>query len=175
MQISWKINWYLTSSLIIVIGIVGYGILNYVNGNVSHSEYHLHAGFKVFLDDKPVDFSASKYMYFQPCGLPSSQQKALQDKVHLHDRIGDVVHVHAEGVKWDDLFTSLKYEIPKNKNLSFYVDGIKTGDLLNTIIKDNQSVIIVIDGKKEDKEYLKDKVSFEKIEKVAKTKENCGE
>lgn len=143
--------------------------------NTHHDEYHVHAGFKVFIDDKLIDFSDIKYMYFLPCGLDTADQKTLQDKVHLHDRIGDVVHVHAEGIRWKDLFESLKYELPTNENIEYFKDGQRVENLLELEIMNEESVLIVVNGTKPESEYLNEQVSLEKIREVASSKENCGD
>ncbi len=162
--------------IFIVISLLGSGFYTwYINANQKHDEVHVHAGFKVFVDDKPVDFSLDKYMYFLPCGLDEHEQTTVQDRVHLHDGVGDVVHVHAKGVRWQDLFESIKYKFPENVEIAYYINGEKVEDLLSQEIVNEESIIIVVDGKQAEQEYFKEQVSVERIEKIAHSKENCGE
>lgn len=140
-----------------------------------HDEYHVHAGFKVFVDDKLIDFSDIKYMYYLPCGLDAADQKTLQDRVHLHDGIGDVVHVHAQGIRWKDLFESIKYELPISEDIEYFIGGEKVENLLEREIMNDESVLIVVNGTKPETEYLNEQVRIEKIREVASLKENCGD
>src|ERR1700730_17097255 len=69
---------------------------------------HFHAGFQVYVDDKLQDFSDFKYMHEAPCtvnGKPLTNNHVDEqiEKAHLHDQIGDVVHVHRLGATWSDL------------------------------------------------------------------------
>lgn len=139
-----------------------------------HEEVHLHAGFQVYIDDKQIDFSNNKYMYFLPCGVDSAHQKNLNDKVHLHDKVGDVAHVHAAGMKWKDLFEAIKYDLPYTEDTKYIKDGVEVENLLEQEIQNNESVIFVFDGEKKVEEYVKDQVSVEHIEEIAHSKENCG-
>ncbi len=64
----------------------------------SHEEeVHIHADFKVYINDKQIDFSVSKYQ--------------LQAKsVHVEDGIGEVVHIHKKGITIGDFFETLGIE-----------------------------------------------------------------
>lgn len=73
---------------------------------------HLHAGFQVYQGNTRADFTDIRYIYFMPCGLPDDQISTIQDKIHLHDQVGDVAHIHAAGITWRNLFESLQYDIP---------------------------------------------------------------
>jgi hypothetical protein len=86
---------------------------------------HYHANFAVFKNNTQVNFTDFKYMHTAPCYTNDQQNHSTDklDNVHLHDNIGNVVHVHIEGVTWKDLFTSLKYDV---KNLNYYLNGKKT-------------------------------------------------
>jgi hypothetical protein len=142
--------------------------------NKAHDEIHLHAGFQLYINDELVDFAQNKYMYFLPCGIPSTEYKNLNDRVHLHDKVGDVVHVHSAGIKWKDLFEAIEYDLPKIENVKFIKDGKEVDNIYEQEIVNNESIIIVYDGKKDVEEYVKNQVSLERIEQIARSKENCG-
>lgn len=138
---------------------------------------HLHAGFQVYKDDKLQDFSDFKYMHEMPCtidgkaveGEPKDEQ---QEKAHLHDQTGDVVHVHRKGAKWGDLFTNIKY--PLDENTTVYSDGQKVENFLEKDIVVNESVVIFEGKHTKDNEYLKNAVSKERIKEVENSSENCA-
>lgn len=77
--------------------------------------FHEHAGFHVYVDGQFVDFSAPDYMHLAPCGhvgIPdlSADEMTVEDRVHLHDQVGDVAHVHAAETSWQMLMDSIRME-----------------------------------------------------------------
>ena len=56
-------------------------------------------------------------MHIEPCRDEEHEKekkdaKEIQlEKAHLHDMIGDVVHVHYKGTRWKDLFANLNYKV----------------------------------------------------------------
>lgn len=62
-----------------------------------NKEVHFHAGFLVYVDGKLQDFSGDIYMSPNVCRKPDvrlSSEEEQMEKAHLHDGVGDVVHVH---------------------------------------------------------------------------------
>ena len=73
---------------------------------------HLHAEFQVYIDGERKDLSGLDYMYFAPCRVYDFGERELEeiDRAHLHDYVGDMVHVHDGGVTWRVLLTNLNFE-----------------------------------------------------------------
>lgn len=100
---------------VIIVLSIGFILINataiaYKISTVPEHPVHLHANFAVVLNDVPVDFSKASFMTIQPCGdLAHGDLK--KEGVHLHDQIGNVVHVHAQGITWKDLFESVQYDV----------------------------------------------------------------
>lgn len=61
--------------------------------------YHTHFNIRVLIDGKPIDFSLPKYQ--------SKEGKDLDEAIHFHDGVGDLVHIHKKGATLGQLFTSL--------------------------------------------------------------------
>ena len=61
--------------------------------------YHIHADFKVYLDDVPYNFSQAKYM--------STNTSKLSQVVHLHDMDGDIIHYHSRNITLSQFFSTL--------------------------------------------------------------------
>jgi hypothetical protein len=138
---------------------------------------HFHAGFQVYKDDKLVDFSDYKYMHEKPCTVNG---KAVEDhddeqieKAHLHDLVGDVVHVHREGATWSDLFKNIKYTFDDNQ-ATVYTNGQSTPHIFNQQIKSYDSVVIFIGRHTDDKKYLAKAVKKAHIQDIEKRSENCA-
>lgn len=114
-----------------------------------HDDVHFHAAFKVYIQDKQEDFGQFKYMHLEPCTLDEKEEEGLvdiKDKVHLHNNIGEVVHIHAPGITWRDLFVSLEREDLFEEDVDFYKNGGKVVNLLDEEIQEYDSVLFMIDS-----------------------------
>lgn len=139
-----------------------------------HQTVHYHAGFIVYKDGERVDFSESKYMSVKPCEIVPDEPSPLEiqmDKGHLHENVGDVVHVHTEGAKWGDLFANLKYPIDYSL-VSAYINGDKVLDFENRPIVGFESAVIFIGNVNES--LLSNAVATEHIRDVESNSELCG-
>lgn len=112
--------------------------------HLKEHQFHIHANFKVYIDDNIIDFSILIYQ--------------LRSKsVHVEDEIGDVIHVHKEGITIGDFFKTLDIKfnntciiIPmedpycntNDKKLSFYVNNIENDEFENYEIKDLDKILI---------------------------------
>ncbi len=136
---------------------------------------HYHAGFQVYQDNILVDFSGLKYMNLVPCGEHDEAKDAQheqQEKAHLHDNIGDVVHSHRNGAVWGDLFQNIGYS--PTSSVEGYVDGIKTPNILQHPIRPNESVTFFIGNNENIEEKLNQRVRRERIMEVDQMSENCA-
>jgi hypothetical protein len=60
---------------------------------------HYHANVAVFIDGKKWDFSREKYMEeVERCNVTKDVRP--EDRIHLHDKNGDTVHVHMAASTW---------------------------------------------------------------------------
>lgn len=137
-------------------------------------EVHYHAGFVVFKDGKQIDFSDIKYMHVLPCNLEEEVEEHEDEqieKAHLHDQVGDVVHVHRENAKWEDLFTNINYKIDQNS--STYLNGEEINNFLEAPVKPYDSLVVLI-GKNDVDEVLSKAVKKDHIQETEKRSENCG-
>lgn len=141
----------------------------------SGEEVHFHAGFQVYKDNKLQDYSGFEFMHLAPCGKDGhemSPDEEQQEKAHLHDNIGDVVHVHREGATWGDLFNNIKVEI--NPEI-VYVNGDEfSGDILTYPIKEYDSVVIFEGENTEIAAKVENRVRKERIEQAESASEGCA-
>lgn len=97
---------------------------------IIRERFHMHADFKVFIDDKEINFSLPQY-------------NVKDRRIHLHtdnDFGGSVIHVEDENVGLEEFFSSLGMSLTDNcfsttnetfcsnedKRLKFYVNGKRT-------------------------------------------------
>ena len=139
---------------------------------------HYHGGFVVFKGGQKVDFSGDQYMHIAPCTTKETAQTPAEiqlDKAHLHDNVGDVVHIHEPGAVWGDLFTNLKYLVEPAASTSAYLNGVKAENITLQPIKPYYSLVLLIGAQYQPPEYyLNQAVIKDHILKVEQTSENCG-
>ncbi len=150
-------------------GYFGYKILT------TPKKVHYHAGFVVFQNDKKIDFSDFKYMRVKPCDDVKgndTDEDIQAEKAHLHDQVGDIVHVEREGGYWRDLFSNIKYPIDYSKAKA-YVNGKEVKDFQDTKIIPYESIVILMG--KNTSTHENDAVSKKYIEKKEKESVECGD
>lgn len=142
------------------------------------NNFHYHTGFRVVVDGKLQNYDGGDYMHFTPCGIAPS--KSLTDpfeRIHLHNYIGDVAHVHAEVVTWREFFQGLKMnDLLSRDDVSVYISGVKVESGLDTLVNEYDSVLIVF-GDEELIELDEQKywASKEKIIEGESGVEYCGD
>jgi len=139
-----------------------------------HEEFHIHAGFHIYVDGDKQDYSDSSFMYFMPCSLDDDEKMTAADRVHLHDNIGDVAHIHSEGVTWGTLFESLKIDTDAT-TVTGYVEGQVVPDVLNEEIKPLDSAVLFLGEVQDVETALAGAVPKERILEIeSNTYEKCG-
>lgn len=159
---------FLTLPLILIVGLAGYFLL------AKPTAVHYHAGFVVYINGTKQDYSALQYMNLENCSLHSKPKDAAalqEEKAHLHDNVGDVVHVHVKGATWADLFRNIGVKFPGGPVYG-YRNGQEVADILHQEIKPYDSVIIMV-GKKVPA-GASGYVTKAHIRAVEKSSENCG-
>lgn len=104
---------------------------------------HVHADFKVYLNDKAVDFSQPRY-------------QVRAQHVHVEGGDGDVIHVHATGVKMGYFLSTLNikssescfvidsrsYCSSENKTLKFFVNEVPNSEWENYVLQSMDRLLI---------------------------------
>lgn len=138
---------------------------------------HYHAGFVVFQNDKKLDFSDMKYMSVEPCVLNNKRdndtpEQIQIEKAHLHDNVGNLVHVERTGPIWKDLFTNIHYPIDFTKTTG-YINGKQVNNYQFQSIKPFDSLVVFIG--KSDQKLLAQAVTKGYMIKMAKKSTTCGD
>lgn len=136
---------------------------------------HYHAGFVVFQNDKKLDFSDFKYMRVKPCDDVKgndTDDDIQAEKAHLHDQVGDVVHIERGGAYWRDLFTNINYKIDYSKTKT-YLNGKELEDFQNTKITPYESLVVLVG--KNSSNHENEAVTKQYIQKKEKESIECGD
>jgi hypothetical protein len=114
------------------------GLVGYKTAQIPLSPTHYHANFAVFEDGKQVDFTSPTLMHIAPCVDGDSHSDDPKENVHLHDGVGNVVHLHMEGITWKTFFESIHYwdKMTANGPMTIYIDRQKVSEevLTKTIL-----------------------------------------
>lgn len=166
-------NFRFIAVVIVMLSIVG-GVLLFIKGNgAKPKEVHFHAGFQVYSDNALVDFSDLKYMNIEPCTDHAAKDEDEQlEKAHLHDGVGDVVHVHRNGATWADLFKNISY--PLKKDVVGYINGQKVVTILNRPIMAYDSAVFFLGENLDTKSKIGNHVTKKHIQETEQKSENCG-
>lgn len=138
---------------------------------------HYHAGFIVFQNNKNLDFSDIKYMFLEPCVLNNKIENDTPgniqiEKAHLHDSVGNLVHIERTGAKWMDLFTNIRFPIDYTKTTG-YINGKQVSSYQLQTIKPFDSLAVFIGNN--DKKLLRQAVTKDYMIKMAKKSTGCGD
>jgi hypothetical protein len=130
----------------------------------------------VFQNNNKLDFSDNKYMYIKPCTVngkdDDTHANPQMEKAHLHDNVGDVVHIEAAGPVWKDLFTNIKFPVDEN-GATGYVNGKLVKPFLSAPIHPDDSLVVFIG--ENDQSHLQEAATTAYIEEMGNKSNACGE
>jgi len=140
-------------------------------------DVHYHAGLFIHVDDVRQDYSAFEYMAVKPCSGGETRPVDLTDvteRIHLHDQVGHVAHIHAPSVTWRELFESLEIEELFDIGLTTaYRDRELDMDLIDTTIRPYETANFFF-GVTSSTDTMIDIVSRKEIEEIEAQLESCG-
>lgn len=152
---------------------------------------HYHANFAVYINGQREDFKqAFYYEAVAACTLDKHIQPP--ERVHMHDQINDVVHVHDHGVAWGHFFQNLGWYIgpdqikifsqpffPDAQNkITFILNGEKVPTVTNLIIGDQDKLLVDFGSTTEEtlqKEYHSIAATAQKYNQAADPKSCSGQ
>lgn len=122
-------------------------------------DIHIHADFVVNINGKAFDFSDEKYQSDEPSEDEDHdhEEHALDPYTHLHNGIGNVIHVHKKGVTLGYFFKTLsmelaetcftddennKYCADESSSLKFFVNGSRKQNPASYEIQDLDQILI---------------------------------
>lgn len=117
---------------------------------------HYHANWALFVDGERVDLSDDRYMEEVEACVSGDRLLPTQ-RVHMHDGLDHVVHVHDEGVTWGHFLTNLGFTLGdgvlvtdtgkrlvsgEEGRLRFVVNGFQVGGVANRLIESGDRLLI---------------------------------
>lgn len=116
---------------------------------------HYHANFAVYINGEREPFeSFAFYEEVQSCGGEELYNPKI--RVHMHEQINHVIHVHDAGATWGHLFANLGYALGNqviatdtgtfvaddDSELTFILNGNETASIANQTIRSEDVLLI---------------------------------
>lgn len=117
---------------------------------------HYHANWSIFIEGEKLDLSDDLYMedVFACSADPNNQRP--EDRIHMHENNGDVVHVHDSGATWGHLMANIgftigddylitdsgRYEEDGERTLKFIANGMPVSSIRNRLVRSEDRLLI---------------------------------
>jgi hypothetical protein len=118
---------------------------------------HYHANFALYIDGVQDKFSDPSF-YEEVSACSASEQNKPESRVHLHENIGEVLHVHDQAATWGALFANLRYTLGNKilrtqdgkllvdgadgKRLRFVLNGQEINLVANQVIDSEDALVV---------------------------------
>ncbi|MDN5275864.1 MAG: hypothetical protein JWN33_513 [Candidatus Saccharibacteria bacterium] len=152
---------------------------------------HYHANFGIFINGERQVFKGIKY--FEETGATSctlDEAKTPAQRAHMHDNVGDTIHVHDGAVTWNNFFENIGWNISTSSirndttlyvadgthQISFLLNGQKIRSLDDRIINSADDLLVSYGSATEDelqKQYASINRSAEHYN-TSKDPASCG-
>lgn len=117
---------------------------------------HHHANWAVFVDGARLDLTAERYMEDVASCKADPSAVYPEDRIHMHARNHDVVHVHAAGATWGHLMANLGFGIGDDylftdsarlvagggKTLKFILNGKPVPSIRNRVVESEDRLLV---------------------------------
>lgn len=145
---------------------------------------HYHANFAIYINGQQINFDSP--LYFEEVQTCSGDfENDPKHRAHMHDQKSGLVHVHDEGVTWGHFLANLGFGVTKDliqtntgtyvdgvdgNKLSFYLNEQEVDSIANTVIGNEDKLLIDYGKPYTDKEELVQK--YAKIPRDANVANN---
>ncbi|HSX24196.1 MAG TPA: hypothetical protein VLE74_03795 [Candidatus Saccharimonadales bacterium] len=77
---------------------------------VKNNVVHYHANFALYINGQRDEFKNFTF-YEEESACTQNDPDNVKGRVHMHDQVADLVHIHAHGVTWGQFFANLGYTL----------------------------------------------------------------
>ena len=152
---------------------------------------HYHANFAIYLNGQREEFKdIFYYIGAESCSGESEHTTNPYARAHMHDMIGDVIHVEDEAVTWGQFFQNIGWIVDSKvirtpdqifladsqNKLTFMLNGEVTDKVINSVIGDKDRLLVDFgstDSQKLQKEFASIASTAEKYNGM-KDSGSCG-
>jgi hypothetical protein len=105
-----KNKWFLFGGGL-VLGALVILVIRFATYELPHTHYH--ANFALYINGQREDFKATHYYEeIAACSIHGTIQPA--QRVHMHDEVNSVIHVHDDAVTWEQFFNNIGWTLGPN-------------------------------------------------------------
>ncbi len=116
----------------------------YVHAGSKYIPPHFHANFALYVNGERIDFTDERFSEdIAWCSISGKQDP--EDRVHLHERNQDTIHVHADGVSWGHFFTN--NDIIFSENILQIWEDFESQSWTYTASEWGQKITFMLNGK----------------------------
>lgn len=139
----------------IVIGVLALGAARFIV-TPWPDPVHYHANWAVYIDGLPVDLSADRYME-DVAACAAGERITPEQRVHMHEGVDEIVHVHHDGVTWGHFLGNLGWAVGEDwiqlddgrrlggeegADLTFIVNGFVVPSIRDRLIASGDRLLI---------------------------------
>jgi hypothetical protein len=139
----------------VVAGVLIIGLARFAFAPWQHP-VHYHANWLVMVDGERLDLSDPRYME-DVIACAAGEQVFPRERVHMHDGVDHVVHVHHEGVSWGHFLQNLGFAAGPDflilddgrvlrsdgeRTLRYVVNGMEDDDIVGRMIRRGDRLLI---------------------------------
>lgn len=117
---------------------------------------HYHANFAVYLNGQREEFKSPFYYQEIGGGGCSAVTQTPLERVHMHDNVNDIVHVHGTAVTWGNFFENLRWAVTDTviktpqavyvaddtHQITFILNGHEVQDISTETIHDRDRLLV---------------------------------
>jgi hypothetical protein len=136
----------------LMIGVVGFGAFRFFA--YKPDIVHYHANFAMYINGVREEFKDPSY--YEEVAACSKDAVGPRHRAHLHDSVGDVVHVHDHAVTWGQFFENIGYSLgdrsiatrtavyvaDDSHSLQFVLNGKTMASIANVVIGDRDRLLV---------------------------------
>jgi hypothetical protein len=139
----------------VVAGVLLMGMARFAFAPWQHP-VHYHANWLVFVEGQRLDLSDARYME-DIIACAAGEQVFPRERVHMHDGVDHVVHVHHEGVSWGHFLQNLGFTAGPDflilddgrmlrsggeRSLKYVVNGFEADDIVGRMIRPGDRLLV---------------------------------
>lgn len=129
---------------------------------IDKKDVHYHANFALYINGQKEEFK--NFIYYEEVTACSEESKSNpKSRVHMHDNVNHLVHIHDDAVTWSHFFNNLGIVISNNSiitpndtymssetsDLIYVLNGKKISSITNLKINSGDKLLINFGNEKE--------------------------
>lgn len=138
---------------------------------VQKKEVHYHANFAIFIDNERLPLDTFTY-YEEVLACFDGEGSTPQTRVHMHEKVNHIVHVHDNAVTWGHFFANLGmtngdtvfrngqniYSEQNGYDVRFLLNGEEVKATANRVIQNEDVLLVSISQNKDDLQKQYDQI-----------------